>query len=161
MGSGLKIDAVYNNNINNVRTLLNQGVYVNCHNHLGQSPLHAAAFVGNLEIVKLLIDNGANIREMSGGHHTPLQLSAGQCHLDVVKFLLDHGAPIDALDFSRNWTALNYAIWGGCKEVVLYFLEKGADTGNAAQYNGKYYKLYQFALAEKQFEIAETLKPYR
>ena len=94
--------AVHENNINRVRTLLQQGanpshpVYWREHwwrkPHGGWStrspPLYTACYIGNLEIVKLLIQAGADVNERDDESGTPLHAACRQSHKEVALYLI-------------------------------------------------------------------------
>ena len=89
-------EAVYRNNVSEVRSLLEQGADPNHQFYWSDEwrefpPLHMACFVGNLEIVMMLVD---------------------------------HGAPTDKADGRSNSLPLHWACWEGHKEVVQYLIQE-------------------------------------
>ena len=94
-------EAVRNNDVTKVRSLLGQGADPNHQLYwsdewVNEPPLHSACRLGYLEIVKTLVTHGART---------------------------DKGGGVD------NRTPLHWACWGGHKEVVQYFKEVGCSTG--------------------------------
>lgn len=66
--------AVYEDNIEAVKSLIRCGANVNSQNAIGWSSLHSAACKGNLEVVKLLIDHGADIYIEDNDGDNPIEL---------------------------------------------------------------------------------------
>ena len=132
------------NNVETVKSLLNNGVDVNAKNHLGTTALMSAASSGQTNMVEFLLDRGADINAKDIGGDTALTYS-GQPQIDpttglpktftsddeiievkICKLLLDKGADINAKD-SEGMTALMYAASSGQTNMVEFFLDKGAD----------------------------------
>ena len=86
--------------VERVRTLLKQGVDVNC-----RAPSTGSVPAGT----------------------TALMAAAARNHLDVVKLLTANGANVNQAD-EGGGTALIYAVWKGYKDIVAHLLEKGADV---------------------------------
>ena len=95
-------EAVVNDDVTKVRSLLGQGAYPNHQLYWSDEwadkvpPLHRACYEGYLEIVKTLVT---------------------------------HGARTDKGDGKTNGTPLHWACWEGHKEVVQYLKEVGCSTG--------------------------------
>ena len=114
--------AIMVNNIQKVRTILDQGIDVNAKMDVGGTIFEYACFTGHLEIVKLLIAKGGNI------HSGDALISAADMdHLDVVKLLVEKGANVNAKEDHTGQTALDYA-----KTVAMqnYLRSKGAKSGS-------------------------------
>ncbi len=133
--------AVLNNDINQVRTLLNEGADPNIKNYkplikpfsdiskqrdlLNGSikPLHIAAYRGNTEIAQMLLDAGANPNSPDKNGNTPLHMAIVRNHPKIAKMLLNKKADINI----KN--KLNYKpsdlVWD--EEILQILLEKGAD----------------------------------
>lgn len=84
------IDAVLNNDAEQVKELLEQGIDPNVTDDWANvTPLHYAAFNNSLEIAALLIAAGAkiNIRD-SIDNETPLDVAKAQGHHKMVQLLM-------------------------------------------------------------------------
>lgn len=80
------------NNIDKVRTLLDQGVSPNVNDNYKRSALHIATSQNFVDIVKLLLECGANPNQLDSIGNTPLHLASCTRHLEVVTLLIKHGA---------------------------------------------------------------------
>lgn len=110
--------AVWNNNLDAVRFLVEQGADTGAPNEEGHTPLHWAAKKGQLETVVLLLKSNSWILENTDNQgRTPLSFAARQGHVEVVKELLKHGAKIRADAYGQ--TPINYAMKNGYDEVVV------------------------------------------
>lgn len=97
--------AVENNNIEEVRRLLSEGVDVDAkieseNKKHRWSPLHIAAHRGYTEIVMLLIASGANLDHKDEDGYTPLHKTAWSGNTKEATILLDSGANPNIKD---NW----------------------------------------------------------
>ncbi len=106
-------EAVHNNDVIKVRSLLGQGADPNHQLYWSdewsdewddkEPPLHLACQLGFLEIVKTLVTHGARTDKGAGRY---------------------------------NMTPLHYACWGGDKEVVQYLIQElGCSTGKYRIYS--------------------------
>jgi ankyrin repeat protein len=93
--------------------------------HKTKSPLSVAFANGHLELAELLIVNGADINNQYV--YPPILLKAAK-HNDVkaVEMLLDNNADVDVSDIEGG-TALHYACYYGCEEIVDFLLMNGAN----------------------------------
>ena len=93
------IAAVKDNNIDNVKTLINKGDDVNERNRNEETPLTIASSLGNVEVAKILIINGADVNaKRYVNSYTPLMYAAEDGNDAVVKLLIDNGADVNARD---------------------------------------------------------------
>ncbi|XP_014469050.1 PREDICTED: ankyrin repeat domain-containing protein 54-like isoform X2 [Dinoponera quadriceps] len=90
--------AAATNNIDLVRTLLNNDVSPNNHDSQGRTPLHHAACRGYTEMVQLLLKYGADPNQRDGVGNTPLHLAAVTSKLTVVTLLLSAGTDVSLID---------------------------------------------------------------
>jgi len=93
-------DAIYENNMVALKTILALGVDPNQFRLMMNFPLHVAIGQGNLEAVKLLINAGANLEEKNNIRYTPLQSAVTgyfDSRVEVVYCLLAAGADRNAI----------------------------------------------------------------
>ena len=89
-------EAVSQNQIQEVRRLINEGFDVNEEALSSEgTPLHIAAYNGYETIAKILISKGADINSQNINGLTPLHLATQKNYLNVVKLLLTYKAKID------------------------------------------------------------------
>jgi uncharacterized protein len=126
----------------------------------GWSSLHLAAHFGNTEAAALLLQNGADIHMKSGNEmaNTPLHAAAAnkKNRKDMLGLLLSHGANINEKQ-SGGWTVLHQAAHHNDTEMILYYLEQGADPFSAKE-DGK--TALELAEDEKLKEAASVLRNY-
>lgn len=77
------INAINNENLNKVKSLVDRGADVNYITSDGLNMLILAIRKNNLALVKYLIENGANINHVSQYGNTPLILVTKENHSDV------------------------------------------------------------------------------
>ncbi|MCK9596209.1 ankyrin repeat domain-containing protein [Candidatus Pacearchaeota archaeon] len=106
------IDAVDNNDIQQVQHFVEQGDDIHIYNDLA---LRLAALNGHFEIVKYCIENGADIH---AAYDNALRGSAKNGHFDVVKYCIENGADILAIDHYIMSIAVNKNYF----DVVKYLI---------------------------------------
>ena len=119
-------DAVEHEDVDQARSLLDEGTDPDARDASNSTPLHFAAKVGNLDVVELLLEYGAdpNAREEAGSislHH-----AAQNGHDRLVQLLLDYRADTEAKDESGS-TPLHIAAKGKNVLTVKLLLDSGAD----------------------------------
>ena len=62
----------------------------------GNSPLHAATYMGSAEVARLLIQKGGNVNATDNAVWTPLHLAASNGYVDIARRLLEAGADPNA-----------------------------------------------------------------
>jgi tetratricopeptide (TPR) repeat protein len=108
LGGYLLIQAVENNDIAQVRSLLSQGIKPSSFSgSMRMTPLHTAADQGNEEIVTMLLQAGAEVSSRTSGGWTPLHCAVDQNHAKIVHILLKNGADIHACNYAGE-TVLHY-----------------------------------------------------
>jgi ankyrin repeat protein len=88
------IAAAGEGDVEQVRTLLDNGANVDAVALDDWTPLTRAADKGQMKAVELLIRRGASINKPSGDL-TPLFFAARNGHTQIAKFLVEHGAKLD------------------------------------------------------------------
>jgi len=101
--------AVEDNDIDQVKLLLNAGTDVNAKDRDGATAIHMAAFHGHTEMVELLLDRGADVNAQTHDiQATALHAAALGGHAPTAQALLDRGAQVDAED-DKGHTPMFYA----------------------------------------------------
>jgi ankyrin repeat protein len=84
--------------INEIKKLIQGCAKIDVKDNYGWTPLHHAAYQNKTDIVNLLLDAGANIHVHDTLDQTPLHLAAWKNLTDIVNVLLNHKADINAKD---------------------------------------------------------------
>ena len=117
--------AVKNNNIKELKSLLDKGADVNAYDDDSDHVLINAALYASADCMKLLLEKKANpnLKNMFG--QTPLMY----CTHDIgrMKLLLQYGADINAKSNSGNTPLLIACIGYGQYENLKFLIDKGAD----------------------------------
>lgn len=96
----------------------------------GENILHAAARNGHVDVIVWALSKGLNPDAADGRGRAPLHHACRQAHLDVAEALLDAGAAIDP-ENGLGQTPLVEVVGAGRREMVLFLIERGADTAHA------------------------------
>ena len=135
-GGNILIPAIWTENIELVKILLNKGADVNGKGnyiYIGKNSTNTYSIpiiltaMFSLELTKILKKKGAKIEAKNKYEYTALMVAAYKGHLEVVKYLVESGAKIESKNKYEN-TALMSAAIGGHLEVFKYLVSKGADT---------------------------------
>lgn len=121
--------------------------------------LHFAAKGGHEEIVSFLLTNGAQANIGSDANEmTPLMVACRYDRLGVVRVLVQHiGTQGLEARAGNGMTALAWAVSWGCKEIVAFLLEEGADAGSRDDEG----KTPMFHAAFFQVELVKMLLQHR
>jgi len=87
--------AAHEGRVDDVRSLLDQGVAIDSPTKHSWTPLHLAAQANRLEVARLLLDRGADIEAKGWFKATPLRDAAAYGSKAVGLLLIDRGAIID------------------------------------------------------------------
>lgn len=90
--------------------------------------LHQAIEVGNIDSVEQMLKAGANVDQTNACDLTPLQIAVGKNSPLLVGWLLDAGAEINAVDASREATALHLASYLGDVGTIEVLIVAGANV---------------------------------
>lgn len=145
------LQAVANNDVGIVRTLLASGANPNARNDRGHPALLVAAIKGSPEIVIALTEKGAlvDLGSKDDGF-TPLMAAAAKGDAQIVRMLLVKNAAVDARD-DKGGTAMMAAALGGHAGVLSMLLANGGDV-NADDKGGT----TALMLAASQCRVAAT-----
>lgn len=83
-------NAVLNDQIESVKSLLARGANPNVINMHGQTPLSIAVRDGHVDMVNELVNHGANPEHCTRFGNTPLYIAAVGCHYEIAKLFLLH-----------------------------------------------------------------------
>ena len=156
-GSGRKLSeklfqAVFNNDINEVKYLVEEGANVNAKNANGTTLIHFAASCGFLDVVEYLVEKGANVNAKDK-NDTALMHFAALANKDIIDYLVTKGVNINAMDkqgntplhkvlYACNCDASRSSDWfekATCDYLIKkaqYLVKKGADC-DAPNTDGK------------------------
>ena len=119
-------EAVENENITEIKSLLNQGANVNVREKDGQTPLHYAAYLNNINIAKLLIDSGADVNVQDEDGWAPLRWAVRAENFDLVKLLIENGADVNVQDKDGCAPLHSAAFWDSV-DIIKLLIENGVD----------------------------------
>ncbi len=131
-GENLLFSAAEGNKVDNLRQLVNRGLYYKGGGRWYRSLLHVAARWGGMEMVRYLLSLKLDPNSRDCNQYTPLHYAAKYNRLGVVEVLVENGANVHAKD---NWgqTAIH---WSAAKdyypniEVIKYLIEKGVGVNH-------------------------------
>jgi ankyrin repeat protein len=142
--------AIYLENIEIARILIQAGANINQRDDCEEIPLEIAASLGNLKMVDLLLKLGANINCGSLNE-------AVRCYqVPIVQFLIDAGADVNIRD-DGGFTSLMQAARLGFLELCQLLVSAGADVKFADE---DYQTALSIAVDAGEKEIVEYLLPF-
>jgi ankyrin repeat protein len=118
--------AVRENNLTQLKALLDQKGSADVADDRGITPLMYAAEIGSLEAMRLLVDRGADVNAQNAFGSTALMWSVSDAA--KVRLLLDHGAQVNTVAKSGRTALIVAAFTNPSAEVVRLLLAKGAKT---------------------------------
>ena len=125
------INATKRGDVQEVRTLLEQGVEVNEASGDGMTALHWAAERGDLEVAEVLIAAGASMKAGTRiGRYTPLHMAAKAGRAEMVVALIEAGAAVNAATTNSGATPLHLAAISGSADVIRLLVQHGADVNS-------------------------------
>jgi ankyrin repeat protein len=117
--------AVKNNNIKEVKSLLDKDANPNAYDDDSDNVLINAALYASADCMKLLLLKKANPNLKNTYGQTPLMYCTHE--MDKMKLLLEYGADINAKSNSGNTPLLIACIGNGQYENIKFLIDKGAD----------------------------------
>lgn len=120
--------AVYWDDAETVRALLNAGADPDISNDYGVTPLFLAVENSNPTLVRALLDADADPDMPLWSGVQPLMMAARTGHTGILDLLLEHGADVNARDARRGQSALMWAIYFGQPGAARLLIENGADV---------------------------------
>ena len=125
-------DAAKENNIAEIRRLLNDGANPNQANADGWTALMTAARKGHTQIVKALLDGGANPNQAAANGWTALMRAAIAGHSQIAKALLNGGANPNQVNDTGSTALMIAALVGlGDSQITKVLLNGGANPNQA------------------------------
>lgn len=126
VGSNVLIAAVFRDNTDLVKYLLNEGADPNLLDNYEFSPLfYAMANKCDIYIAKLLLDHGANIHTQNN----EMVEAASEGYLEAITLFLNKGLNPDSED-SNGDTILTKAAWEGNIDILKYAMQAGANINH-------------------------------
>jgi ankyrin repeat protein len=125
-GTSKIFTAVRNNDIKEVKALLDNGADPNSYDEDGDHILMIAALYASADCVQLLIEKGSNINAKNKLDETALMWSVHD--LSKMKLLIRFGADVNAKASSGNTPLLIASVTHGKYEAIKLLLDKGADA---------------------------------
>ena len=120
--------AVRQNDLKTVDSLIKSGANVKAVTRYGVTPMHVAATNGNAAILRRLLSAGADVNTATPGGETALMTASRTGNIEAVTLLLDRGANVQAKDAVRAQTALMWAVTENHPDVVKLLVARGADV---------------------------------
>src|SRR5438105_1163677 len=143
--------AAMQNDIQLVRSLLQQKVDVNAAQADGMTALHWAAYKDNLDIARLLIAAGADVKRVSRiGAITPLFMAANNGNVAMMELLLKAGADVNFPN-EVGTTPLMVTAASGNVDGVTTLLNHGAAVN--AREKGRLQTAVMFAAARDRAPV--------
>ena len=130
--SELMIRAIRHNDLNKVKTLLENGVGINENLEGDGTALIIAVQCNKIELVQTLINLGADVNQATDIDANALINAAMKNNIKIAQLLLEHGADLDAIVVNDE-TALITASRAGHFEMVKFLVENGADVNLGVQ----------------------------
>jgi len=119
-------EAVKNNDLKEVKSLLEKGADPNSVDEDGDLLLMYAALYSSVDCMALLIEKGSNINTKNKIDETTLMWAIHD--LEKMKLLIEHGADVNAKAKSGNTPLLIAAVGHGKYDAVKLLLDKGANA---------------------------------
>jgi ankyrin repeat protein len=116
--------AVMNDDVDEVKMLINKGADVNKRDSLGRTSLIFASKMGYTEIAQLLINRGSYINVLDNVGYTALMWASKMGYMDITELLINAGADINHAN-RKEYTALVWANHYGHTEVAKLLREIG------------------------------------
>ena len=148
------IDAVKQNDVAAVRTLLQKRVDVNAPEGDGATALHWAVYKGDRALVDLLLAAGARVNVTNDLAITPLHLASANDNPAIVTSLLDKGADPDARS-EPGVTPLMEAARTGNVAAVRALLARGANANAAERERGQ--TALMWAVSRQHSDVVRVL----
>jgi uncharacterized protein len=148
------VDAMKNQDLQRVRTLLDQHADVNARSEDGSTALLWAAHWNDLPAAELLVRAGADANAANDFRMTPLSQACTNGNAALVNLLLNAGAKPDT-PIATGETPLMTCARAGAADAVRALLARGADV-NATE-PAQHQTALMWAAAERHQKVLQTL----
>ncbi|MCX2742375.1 ankyrin repeat domain-containing protein [Mangrovivirga sp. M17] len=120
--------AVYDGDVEIVKSCLEKGIDLNKTNDTGKTALHISAENNNKELIEMLIKKGSNPNILNKQGYTPAQSATLRNNYEALNALLKGGAEIAKTDPNGNTLLANAVMhYRGDDRIIKLLLEKGID----------------------------------
>ncbi|MBI4904446.1 MAG: ankyrin repeat domain-containing protein [Acidobacteria bacterium] len=119
-------DAIRDNDIANIQSMLSSGAPVDLRDARGTTPLMHAAAIGSIEMMKVLLKAGADVNSRNGLDATPLVWAAS--NPDKAKLLMEAGAQVNVVTKMGRTPLMMAASSSGSAVTLKRMIDKGANT---------------------------------
>ncbi len=148
------VNAVYSENLDEIKTLLSKGTKINAKAKTsGETALHAAIGTGNIEITEYLLTHGAKANIRDAKKRTPLMMLDEDATPELINLLLRFGAKTTPTDKDKN-TVLHHFAEYGKSETMQILISYGANV-NAV--NKRKHTALMIAAENENVEAVKTL----
>lgn len=121
-------EAVYANDLPEVKRLIASGADVRATNLLGATPMMLAAVTGDTQMIRTLLDAGADPDSTNEEGQTALMVVARTGNVESARLLLRRGADINATERWGGQDALMWAAAQGQPGMIGLLVSKGAQV---------------------------------
>jgi uncharacterized protein len=121
-------EAVYANDLPEVKRLIASGADVRAANLLGATPMMLAAVTGDTQMIRTLLEAGADPDSSNDEGQTALMVVARTGNVDSARLLLRKGAQVNATERWGGQDALMWAAAQGQPGMIELLLSKGANA---------------------------------
>ena len=118
--------AGYNDNIEMIKILLENGAEIDLEDNEGNTPICFCARFGNEKSIKFLKEKGADIYKRNKSKISPIETCIQYGHKKSMEIFLEFGYEINNIS-QGEMSLLGVATINNNIEIINYFVEKGAD----------------------------------
>ena len=124
--------AVFMNDLERVKLLIEKGADVNVRDNSDITPLIVAADNNNFELVKFFVENGAEVNVQDEDGFTAVFYAALHGNLEMVQCLIEKGADITINSRNRlDYTVLHCAAHSGNLKLVQWLVNQGVSVSES------------------------------